>query len=138
MFGEFLKRVFLLDGGALTTRGGDAVRELKTVEELDAFLSETAEKPALLFKHSTRCGISAAASGRLSKYLDSAPDTDPEMVMVKVVESRPVSNAVAEKLGVHHQSPQLILVQNGKAVWSTSHGGISGDAIAKALEEFAA
>ncbi len=114
------------------------MRELKTVEELDACLSATSENPVLIFKHSTRCAISAAASRRLSEYLAAAPDTDPELVMVKVVEARAVSNAVAEKLGVHHQSPQLILVQNGKATWSTSHGSIGGRAITEAVEKYVA
>lgn len=138
MLREFLKRVFLLDGTTLKNNGGEPVKELKAIEELDACLSATADKPVLIFKHSTRCPISASASRRLSEYLDSAPEINPELVMVKVVESRNVSNAVADKLGVPHQSPQLILVQNNKAVWSTSHGSIGGRAIAEAVEQYIA
>jgi bacillithiol system protein YtxJ len=55
--------------------------------------------------------------------------------MVKVIESRPVSNAIAEKLAVTHQSPQLILLHSGQEVWNASHHNITGENIESALGE---
>ena len=68
--------------------------------------------------------------GRVVKAKPVIPDVcvadgAPEVRMVKVIESRPVSNAIAEALGVEHKSPQLILVRERKALWSTSHFDIS-------------
>ncbi|MND04785.1 hypothetical protein D3C83_252140 [compost metagenome] len=53
--------------------------------------------------------------------------------MVKVVEAKPVSNAVAEKLGIQHESPQIILLQGGKPVWNASHHNIRAENIEAAL-----
>lgn len=107
--------------------------EITTLEELRERIDKTGEKPALIFKHSTACPISARANDRVGAYIASAADAGPDVILVKVIESRPVSNAVADTLGVVHQSPQIILVDKGKAVWSQSHNGITGDAIDEAL-----
>lgn len=117
------------------------VKEIDTLEELDEALASTRGKPAFIFKHSTRCPISSGANRRVRDYILDKQDAEadiPEFYLLKVVESRAVSDALAEQLGVPHQSPQLILVRDGKAVWSTTHHNIAADAIDKALEETAA
>jgi bacillithiol system protein YtxJ len=53
--------------------------------------------------------------------------------MVKVIENRGVSNAVAERLGVEHQSPQMILVKDGQALWSASHHGIHAEKLREGI-----
>ena len=109
------------------------MNEIATAEELEACLEASAEGPRFIFKHSTRCPISAGAFGRVRDYLDRAPETDPPMYLLKVVESRAASNAVAEALGVPHESPQLLLVDKGECVWATSHHTITAESIAAAI-----
>ncbi len=113
---------------------GLIVNEITPPEELDSFLSSTSETPALLFKHSTTCPVSSRANARLNDYIESAGDSAPPISLVKVIESRPVSNAIAERLHVTHQSPQIILVSDGKAAWNASHHNITANNIIAALD----
>jgi monothiol bacilliredoxin len=112
---------------------GLIVNEITSTEELDSFLNSTADTPALLFKHSTTCPVSSRANARLSDYVEAAGDDVPPISLVKVIESRPVSNAIAERLHVTHQSPQIILVSDGKAAWNASHHNITANNIVAAL-----
>jgi bacillithiol system protein YtxJ len=111
------------------------MREITSVEELEACLEQSHGRPVFLFKHSTRCPISAVAMDRLSDHIADPPSDCPEVLLVNVVESRAVSNEIAKRLAVRHQSPQLILVKGGEALWITSHSAIHGDAIDDALHE---
>lgn len=61
-----------------------------------------------------------------------APGQGVSAAVVKVIEDRPVSNEIAARLGVKHESPQAILVRSGKAVWHASHGRITAAALAEA------
>ncbi len=110
--------------------------EITTMEQLDAALKASAECPAFFFKHSTACPVSAGALRRANEYLarSHAGGVDlPAFYLIKVIESRPVSNALAKKIGVEHQSPQIILVDQGLAAWHTSHFDINAENIEKAL-----
>ncbi len=110
--------------------------EITTIEQLDAALSATAERPAFFFKHSTACPVSAGALRRTNEYLarSQADGADaPPFYLIKVIESRPASNALAQKTGVQHKSPQLLLIDQGRAAWHTSHFDINAENIEKAL-----
>lgn len=111
------------------------MKELTSLEALQEAVGATSGRPAFIFKHSTACPISAKAHNSVAEYLKGAPNSAPEFYLIKVIESRPVSNAAAEKLEVEHQSPQLLLVKAGEAVWSTSHFDITGEAIKGAIEK---
>lgn len=100
-------------------------REVTSLDEWQQVLLKSNEQPTLVFKHSTTCPISARAFREFQAYLSGNPNANTDYVLVKVIESRPVSNQVANDLRVRHQSPQVILVQNKAAVWDTSHGGIT-------------
>lgn len=69
-----------------------------------------------VFKHSTRCSISSMVKARLDKVESNFP-----VYLVKVVEERMLSNEIAEKSGVVHQSPQVLIFENGKCVFDASH-----------------
>jgi len=110
------------------------MKPLNTLEDLENCLAQSESEPVLLFKHSTTCPVSASAHGRLTRFLQETPGA-PACWLVRVIESRPVSNEIAATLGVTHQSPQLLLVRDREAVWNASHNAIAGDAIAAALED---
>lgn len=108
-------------------------KELVDVEDLQEVWQTSVEKPVLLFKQSTTCPISGAAFDEFNNFL-AANDGDFAAYYVKVRESRPVSNQIAEDLGVQHQSPQIFLVKDQEAMWNESHSKITVDSIQEALQ----
>jgi bacillithiol system protein YtxJ len=113
----------------------EILNELTTVEELDRALSESAQHPVLLFKHSLTCPISSHAYLEFQTYLESA-DSRVAYKLITVQTAREVSGSAAEKLGVTHQSPQAILVHNGASVWAASHYAITSESLQEAIREF--
>ncbi|GAB7388899.1 bacillithiol system redox-active protein YtxJ [Bacillaceae bacterium] len=104
------------------------VRELTTLEQLDEFLDGGETK--LLFKHSITCPISAEAYDHFLAF--AREHGEYEYGLVKVQEARPVSNAIAERLAIKHESPQIFLLEGNEVVWHASHWDITKDAIEKA------
>jgi bacillithiol system protein YtxJ len=88
------------------------------------------EKPQLIFKHSTRCSISSMAKDRLDREWNLE---NVEPWYLDLIAYRNVSNAIASQLGVHHESPQAILLKDGVVVHDSSHNSISVSEIAKQL-----
>jgi bacillithiol system protein YtxJ len=88
-----------------------------------------------VFKHSYTCGISAEALDELRTHLDDhvSTRTSVKYAMVTVQTHREVSNAIAAKLGVRHETPQAILVHGGRAVWSASHFRVNAAELQKAV-----
>lgn len=107
--------------------------EITEAAALENVMARSAQTPVFIFKHSNRCPISARAANRVGEYLAQNPPGMPPVYLIDVIASRPLSNVVAEATGVTHASPQMLLIRDGKAVWSASHGVISGEAIATAL-----
>ncbi len=106
----------------------DPVRALRDETELDQIL--TAPR-VVLYKHSTRCGISSAALLEVRHFAET--HVDMPVYMVDVIAQRLLSQAVAARLGVRHESPQAIVLRNGAAVWSTSHFRVTAHAIERAV-----
>ncbi|MCC3372957.1 bacillithiol system redox-active protein YtxJ [Cohnella sp. REN36] len=100
-------------------------KRLTTIEQWEEALRGSAERPLLLFKHSTQCPISAGAHEELHHYMADADAQPVDFAIVHVIEERPVSNAIAETLGVQHKSPQAILVRDGQPLWDESHWRIT-------------
>ena len=84
-------------------------------------------KPIVIFKHSTRCSISRFALKQFEREYDL--DETVDAFFLDLIEHRDVSNEIASKFGVYHESPQLILIKNGKAVYDVSHSDISAEAL---------
>jgi bacillithiol system protein YtxJ len=108
---------------------------LQRIDELDELLDESG--PLLLFKHSYSCGISAEALDELLDHLNSARPQEARYAMVTVQTHRDLSNAVASRLGVRHETPQALLVYGGRVVWSASHFRVTAHAVGAALKAVA-
>ena len=93
---------------------------LTDLSALDAAIAESKDRPVLLFKHSRYCGVSCEALDELQSHIDGAP---PQVAyrVITVQTHRPVSDAVAQRLGLRHETPQAILLRDGKIVWNASH-----------------
>jgi bacillithiol system protein YtxJ len=113
------------------------LKELHDVEEFERLLFESHTRPLLLFKHSHTCGISAEALDELVDHLNAMAAAtgipDPRYAMVTVQTHRDVSNAVSARLGVRHETPQALLVRDGRVVWAASHFRVTADAVQRAL-----
>ena len=109
--------------------------KMTSIEQLNSAKKTTEDQPLLLFKHSTRCPISAHAYQEMNDYLHNSPNESVKYGIIYVAEDRPVSNEAAERLGVKHESPQVILIKNGTPVWHTSHSEITSRRLADTLSE---
>lgn len=108
--------------------------KMTSSEQLHEALHSSDSKALLIFKHSTRCPISAAAYRQVENYLNGQPNEQVDYALIDVIANRPVSNEAADTLGVKHESPQVILVRQGKPVWHTSHSLITTDELAGRLD----
>lgn len=109
------------------------VKEIMEQSDVDAIIAASRTSPQFIFKHSTACPVSSAAHRRVSDYLAQHPEQAAAFHLIKVIERRPLSLALASQVGVVHQSPQIILLHHGAAIWNTSHGNITAESISKAL-----
>ncbi|TDW51959.1 bacillithiol system protein YtxJ [Flavobacterium sp. 270] len=92
--------------------------------EIDAISNE---KPVAIFKHSTRCSISRMALKQFEREYDLNEVVD--AYFLDLIAHRDISNEIARKYNVYHESPQLILIKNGKAVYDVSHSDIDAEAL---------
>ncbi|SHI92875.1 bacillithiol system redox-active protein YtxJ [Flavobacterium terrae] len=95
---------------------------LNEINQLDEIIAESKENPVLIFKHSTRCIISRTVLKNFEKKFDLEGKVKP--YFLDLLEFRPISNEIASLFNVTHQSPQLILVKDGKAIYNASHDNI--------------
>jgi bacillithiol system protein YtxJ len=97
---------------------------LTTVTQLTEIREASATKPVVIFKHSTRCSISAVAKSRLERA--ATPDTI-SFYYLDLIKFRDISNKIAEDFNVPHESPQVLLIRNGACIYDESHSGITMD-----------
>ncbi len=105
--------------------------KLTSDTQLDTIREESATQPVLIFKHSTTCSISAMALSRMERNWTDAAGIKP--YYLDLLENRALSRVVADTFGVDHQSPQVLLIQNGECVYDNSHMGISFQALTQAV-----
>ena len=99
--------------------------KLTEPSQLEEIVALSFEKPVLIFKHSTRCSISSMS---LDRILRNWKEEDLERLVpfyLDLISYRSLSDQVEDKFGVPHESPQVILIREGKAVYDSSHFGIS-------------
>ncbi|CAN5489576.1 bacillithiol system redox-active protein YtxJ [soil metagenome] len=101
--------------------------EIKNTDELENIFQKSFEKPVVIFKHSTTCPIS-------SNVFDEISQSDAEINLVIIQQFRHISNLVAEKTGIRHESPQAIVVKDGKPIFHASHYDITAEEIIEELQ----
>jgi bacillithiol system protein YtxJ len=103
--------------------------EVSETNQLDELFAESSEKPVILFKHSLTCPISHAAYEEMS-LLKEEP-----VFLIVVQDARRLSNEIAVRTKIKHESPQTIILHNSEVVWHASHYDITKTAIVRSLEE---
>lgn len=108
-------------------------KALDNVAQLEDLVAASFSQPIVIFKHSIRCGTSAMIKSQLEQNwaFDAEELT---FYYLDLINFREVSNEVASRFGVVHQSPQIIVLKDGKAVFDTSHLMINTDAIKEAIQ----
>jgi bacillithiol system protein YtxJ len=98
---------------------------LESIDQLAEIKEKSQEKPVLIFKHSTRCSISSMVWDRLKRHWKAEDFNRVEPFFLDLIAHRDISNAIAQEFEVYHESPQVLVVKDGKAIYDTSHMGIS-------------
>ncbi len=100
---------------------------LNSEKQLQEIKEKSKEKPQVIFKHSTRCSVSSMAKNRLEK--GSEPE-GMDFYFLDLIKYRTISNLIAQDFKVYHESPQILIIKNGKSVYDESHSGIDLQEIA--------
>jgi len=106
-------------------------KNLDNIDELNVIIKDSYSKPQLIFKHSTRCIISKMALRNFERDFDF--EGKAETYYLDLIAFRNVSDKVSDIFNIVHESPQIILIKDGKAVYDESHEGISAAEIQKVL-----
>lgn len=101
-----------------------------TIQEILSKSSQTDHDAVLIYKHSTRCSVSLMAKRMLESNwdLDNVP-----AYYLDILQNRAISGKVSELFGIRHESPQVLLIKNGKCVYHDSHMGVSAKNVKEAL-----
>lgn len=107
------------------------MKKIDSIEQFDELVEK--ESNVYILKHSLTCPISHAAYEEYEKFVAEHPEYNSYFLAVQ--DSRPLSNHIAEKFHIKHESPQAILFLNGDVVWHASHWKITYRSLSKAMEE---
>lgn len=119
--------------GLFSTSGSTVAfpwKMLTSLEQLDTILNTPSDQLKVIFKHSTRCSISSMAlKGFEKEWNTEGPAFD--LYFLDLIAHRDISNAIADKTHVEHQSPQIIVLDDSEAVYNASHHHIDATAVQK-------
>lgn len=122
---SFLNNIF---GKSSTQDSVTFWKKLESMEDLDAAIDESKTKKVALFKHSTRCSISSMVLSKFERAVEKS-DKDVSYYFLDLIAHRDVSNEIAQRLNVEHQSPQLLILENGAVIKHASHNGATLDIV---------
>ncbi len=108
--------------------------QLKAADQLEEIKKESAEKNILIFKHSTRCNISRASLDRLERKWNDQEMQNVKPYFLDLLNFREISNLIVQQFNVEHESPQILLINKGQAIFDQSHFSIDYDQIKAALK----
>ena len=119
---SFLNKLF---GSSEEENSGETFwKNIASEEDLNKAVEESATKKVAIFKHSTSCFISKTVLKNFEREVANS-DKDVSYYFLDLLAHRNISNKIADQFDVNHQSPQLIVLENGKATKNASHQSIS-------------
>ena len=107
--------------------------KLESIAQLEDIKSKSEDKPQIIFKHSTTCSISAMAKSRLERSWKDEEMAGADFYYLDLLSYRDISNEIADKFHVRHESPQVIIVKGGASTYDNSHMGISYQELLKEI-----
>lgn len=111
--------------------GTGSFARLERADQLDALVQCSFARPVLIVKHSPACGTSYQALDELQENRDRLAGLD--LHVIDVLRHRPLSQSVSARFQIRHESPQVLLLLNGRVQWSASHFGVTTARIARAV-----
>lgn len=99
-------------------------KNIENLAQIEDIKKESEDRTVLIFKHSTRCSISAMAWDRLKRNWSPEDTKKISPYFLDLIKFREISNTLAKDFNVDHESPQVIIIKNGKATYDNSHMGI--------------
>ncbi len=105
------------------------MKQMTSRQDVDEALKQ---ETAILFKHSTRCPISAAARAEMERFLELRPDAP--VYTVDVNDSTETSEYLAQATGIQHQSPQVIVARGGRPEWHANHYDVRAEELQRQLD----
>ncbi len=108
-------------------------QEIVSTDALAEAMKSSELETVLFFKHSATCGVSDRAFNEFQKYLEAPEAAATRNYVIVVQKSREASDELARLVGVEHESPQAIVVRDGRAVWNDSHLAIKSERLADAV-----
>ncbi|WP_108246211.1 bacillithiol system redox-active protein YtxJ [Muricauda brasiliensis] len=105
--------------------------QLESIAQLETIVESSNNKPQVIYKHSSTCGISRMVLNMFTESYDM--DLDIDLYFLTIQHHRDVSNRIEDKFEVRHESPQLLVIKKGEVVFHTSHGAISDTDFTKYL-----
>ena len=105
-------------------------KKLESLSQLDEVIAQSHATPQIIFKHSTRCIISKMVLSQFEENMAAIPE-QANLLFLDLLNHRDISNAIAMQLGVHHESPQVVVIKNGQAAFHESHHSIDATTIAE-------
>jgi len=100
-------------------------KTIKSEEDLEKAIKQSYENRVAIFKHSTSCFISKTVLKNFEKEIENSDEQNVNFYFLDLLAFRPISNKIAEDFGIRHESPQLIVFENGKPINNASHQDIS-------------
>ncbi len=103
-------------------------KKIESEKDLELAVEKSFQQKILIFKHSTRCFISKTVLRSFEKQMQNS-DKNYSYFFLDLIAHRNISNEIESRFDVTHQSPQLIVLENGKAVYDASHQSIDLDKV---------
>ncbi len=101
---------------------------LNSIDQLDTIIEESSETPIMIYKHSTRCGISGMTLNRLERSWSDDLNSI-KTYYLDLIAYRDISNEIAARFGVYHESPQVLIIKGGQSVYDASHMEINTESL---------
>ena len=106
---------------------------ISDAEDFQSIVKKSVQKPQLIYKHSPSCSVSFLTKRDLDSNAQQLSEKA-DMYLINVIQERALSNAIAQELAIRHESPQAILLKDGKVAWEGSHWQVNEEAISSKIE----
>lgn len=106
---------------------------LNSIDQLLKIDEKSKNKIQILFKHSTRCSVSTFAKRILENEYDDSIKEQFDVYYIDLISYRDVSNEIASHYNIEHESPQLLVIKEGVAVFTSSHSDVSFEKVLASL-----
>lgn len=104
----------------------NTITDLELLKQID---QDSQNRLVFIFKHSTRCSISSSALNRVERKWKEGDEQKAKPYFLDLIKHRNISDEIAQRYKIEHQSPQLLMIKNGECVQSFSHYDITYDDI---------